>query len=265
MIAPSIPWDEMDFLIAEEIEEFRKIKSGVHIALLGTTRGGKTTVATGGGNSERGILRHFEDALILDTTGDPGAISSYGKPLAKIGSIRGHRRLTVTDMSNDTKVKVHKAISKAVKQGNVAIYADELRQLCDKKYFGLGPMMDYLWLFTAKRGVSLIGGSQAPRWLPGAFYDQSKIHLVFGVRDKRSRIRLSEIGGDTETLLDTIPNLKRYEFAHVGLDGDVLTSKFQLVKPTKTLRTTDKVVSDKSGDKRIRFQKGSASGLTPTR
>jgi hypothetical protein len=39
MIAPSIPWDEMDSLIAEEIEEFRKIKSGVHIALLGTTRG----------------------------------------------------------------------------------------------------------------------------------------------------------------------------------------------------------------------------------
>jgi hypothetical protein len=250
----------MDSLLAEEISEFRSIKSGVHIALLGTTRGGKTTLATGGGNPERGILRHFEDALILDTTGDPGAISSYGKPLAKLGAIRGHRRLTVSDMTSDTKVKVHKAISKAVKQGNVAIYADELRQLCDKKYFGLGPVMDYLWLFTAKRGVSVIGGSQAPRWLPGAFYDQSKIHLVFGVRDKRSRLRLSEIGGDTETLMDTIPSLQRWEFAHVGLDGDVLVSKFQMVRPRKTLNTR----TDNQGDKRIRFQKGSANGLTPT-
>lgn len=258
MIAPTVTWDQMDSLISEEIEEFRSIKSGVHIALLGTTRGGKTTLATGGGNSERGILRHFEDVLILDTTGDPGAISDYGKPLAKFGAIHGHRRLTVGDMSTDTKVKVHKAISKAVKQGNVAIYADELRQLCDKKYFGLGAMMDYLWLFTAKKGVSLIGGSQAPRWLPGAFYDQSKIHLVFGVRDKRSRIRLSEIGGDTETLLDTIPSLKRWEFCHVGLDGDVSVSKFQMTQPRKSLKTTKPVPQEK----RIRFAGSSGSGLT---
>lgn len=260
MIAPTITWDQMDTLIKDEIGEFRSIKSGVHIALLGTTRGGKTTVATGGGNSERGLLRHFEDALILDTTGDPGAISDYGKPFSKFGAIRGHRRLTVGDMTIDTKRKVHNAISKAVKQGNVAIYADELRQLCDKKYFGLGPVMDYLWLFTAKRGISVIGGSQAPRWLPGAFYDQSKLHLVFGVRDKRSRMRLSEIGGDTETLMETIPTLQRYEFAHVGLDGDVSVSKFQLVKPKKVVR----VARDNQEDKRIRIMRGSAHGLTPT-
>jgi hypothetical protein len=228
VLAPIIPWPDLDSLIEQEINEFRKINSGIHIALLGTTRGGKTTLATGNGKPNQGILRNFEDVLILDTTGDPGAIHNYGKPLNKFGAIHGHRRLTVGDMSTKSKEKVYGAISKAVRQGNIAIYADELRQLTDKKFFGLGPALDHVWLFTAKKGVSLVGGTQAPRWLPGAFYDQSKLHFIFGIRDKRSRMRLGEISGDTDTLQAVIPSLKRWEFAFIGLDGSVLVSKFKI-------------------------------------
>lgn len=223
----------MDLLIGEQIAEFRKINSGIHIALLGTTRGGKTTLATGGGNPERGLLAHFEDVLVIDSTSDPGPISRYGKPLNKYGGIHGHRRLTITDMSMKSKQSIHKAISRAVRQGNIAIYADELRQLTDKKFFGLGPLFDHLWLFTAKRGVSVIGGTQAPRWLPSAFYDQSKMHFIFGIRDKRSRDRLSEISGDIDTLRTIIPTLGQWEFAHVGIHGDISVSKFSIKPPPK--------------------------------
>jgi len=253
MTAPYVPWEQMDSMIAEEVEEFRQIKSGVHVALLGTTRGGKTTVATGGGNPERGILRHWEDVLVLDTTGDPGSISSYGKPVNRFRGIHGHQRLTIGDMSHKSKELVHKWIGKAVAQGHVAIYADELRQLTEKKYLGLGPTMDYLWLFTAKKDVSLVGGTQAPRWIPGAFYDQSKIHLIFGMKDIRSRKRLAEISGDTDTLNRVIPALQRYEFAHVGLDGDVAISKFDLKPKAKA--------AEKLQEKRIRiYNSGSAMG-----
>ena len=245
MLAPVVPWNNLDSLIQEEINEFRKIKSGIHIALLGTTRGGKTTIATGGsGEPGRGVLRNFEDVLVLDTTGDPGSIHDYGKPLNKFGAIHGHRRLTVNDMTIRSKEKVYNAIAKAVKQGNIAIYADELRQLTDKKFFGLGPALDHVWLFTAKKGVSLVGGTQAPRWLPGAFYDQSKLHFIFGIRDKRSRMRLGEISGDTETLQAVIPSLKRFEFAYIGLDGSVMVSKFDLT-PQK-IDTRKKLVIQKS-------------------
>jgi len=231
--ATKIHWDELDKIIESDINERRKIKSGIHVALLGTTRGGKTTLATGSGNTDRGILRNFEDVLILDTTGDPGSIHNYGKPLNKWGSIHGHRRLTVNDMTTKSKEKVYAAIQRAVRQGNIAIYADELRQLTEKKFFGLGPAMDHIWLFTAKKGVSLVGGTQAPRWLPGAFYDQSSIHFIFGIRDKRSKMRLSEISGDTEIILSTIPNLKRYEFIYVSLDGEYFTSKFEMKQTQK--------------------------------
>lgn len=223
-------WPEMDAWIGEQIEEFRKIKSGVHIALLGTTRGGKTTLVTGGGNADQGILRHFENALVLDTTGDPGAISSYGKPVQKFGAIRGHRRLTLSDMNTEGRDKILKYLRRAMAQKNVAIYADELRQLTEKKYFNLGPLMDRLWLFYAKQGISLIGGTQAPRWIPGAFYDQSKMHFIFHMRDKRSMMRLAEISGDTDLLRTLIPGLERWQFAHVDMYGDTHVSKFELRK-----------------------------------
>lgn len=225
----TLPWSEMNALFAEHIQEFTKIKSGVHVALLGTTRGGKTTLATGGPTGN-GILSHFENCLVLDTTGDPGFISEYGKPVKKFGAIRGHQRLTVTNMQPASREKIYKHIHRAVGQGNVAIYADEVRQLVDKKFFDLGAIMDHVWLFCAKRNVSLIGGSQAPRWLPSSFYDQSKMHFIFGMRDKRAMKRLAEISGDVDTLEAVIPNLARWQFAYVGIDGNVSVSKFEIPK-----------------------------------
>ncbi len=77
MEIPSIPWNECDALIRESVREYQKMRSGIHISMLATTRSGKTTLATGGGNPARGILSHFENVLVLDTTGDPGNISRY--------------------------------------------------------------------------------------------------------------------------------------------------------------------------------------------
>lgn len=231
--APFVQWGDLDAMIAEAVYEYQKINSGIHMSLLATNRSGKTTLATGGGNPGQGLLRHFEDVLVLDTTADPGPISSYGKPLPKFGRIRGHMRLTVGDMSTKSREKLLKGIRRAHDQkGPVAIYADEIRQLTDRKYFALGPQLDFLWLFGAKQGTSLVGSTQAPLWVPGAFYDQAKLHFLFHIRDERRMKRLSEIGGDTKTLREIIPHLQRYHFAYVDLDGDVYTSKF-VKRPTR--------------------------------
>lgn len=223
-----LKWPDMSALFSEHLYEFQKINSGMHVALLGTTRGGKTTLATGG-KSGQGLLSHWEDVLVIDSTGDPGAIKDYGKPVGMMrGKIRGHRRLSVSDMSDDSRRKIYRWMNRAVQQGNIGIYVDELRQLADKRFFNLEPILNHTWLFTAKRGVSLIAGSQAPRWLPSSFYDQSKTHFIFGMRDRRAMKRLAEISGDVDTLETLIPNLERYQFAYVGMDGDVYVSKFKM-------------------------------------
>ena len=228
-----LPWENVNALFAEHLNEYRKIKSGMHVALLGTTRGGKTTLATGGPTGN-GILAHWDDVLVIDSTGDPGFIKDYGKPIQRFGKLKGVQRLSVSDMSSASREKIYKAIQRGIRQGSIAIYADEIRQLVDKKFFNLGPLLDHTWLFTAKRDVSLVGGSQAPRWLPSSFYDQSKTHFIFGMRDRRAMKRLAEISGDVDTLEVVIPNLGRWEFAYVGIDGNVSVSKFAMPKRVKS-------------------------------
>src|SRR5512146_91705 len=256
-----VAWPYMHERIGEQIDEFRKINSGIHISLLGTTRGGKTTLTIGGNNGTDGILSHFENCLVIDSTGDPGAIKSYGKPVKKFGSIEGHRRLSVGDMSRPTREKIYKYIQKAVGQGNIAIYADEFRQLTDKKYFGLAPVFDYIYLFTAKKNVSLIAGTQAPRFVPSTFYDQSKMQFIFGMRDRRAMKRLAEISGDVDTLEDVIPNLRRYEFAHVGTDGEVNISKYIPKRNSKSRVITEskRAEVDRYGPTRIQLRKSEGS------
>src|SRR5215469_17803686 len=136
-----LSWHKMNQVIGEQVQEFRDIRSGVHIGLLATTRGGKTTLVTGA-NQGNGILSHFENALVVDSTGDPGYIKDYGKPLQRYGGIHGHRRLSVSSMDSKSRDRIVRAIRKARSQGNIAIYIDELRQIVDNKYFGLEKLLD---------------------------------------------------------------------------------------------------------------------------
>ena len=252
-----IPWTTLQEMIAESVADYRKMKSGIHMSMLATTRGGKTTLATGGKKEPgHGILGNFDDVLVIDSTADPGILSDYGKPLGKYGAIRGHKRLTIGDMTVDSKIKIHKALERAMKQGNIAIYGDEIRQLASKEFFGLGAALNHIWFFGAKKGVSLIGGTQQPVFVPAPFYDQAKLHFLFHIRDVRRQKRLAEIGGDTETIFQVVPSLKRHEFAFVNLDGEVVISKYEIPKAKKKTLPPE--------DKKIHIYRGAANGLTPT-
>jgi hypothetical protein len=134
----------------------------------------------------------------------------------------------------DSKLKIHKALSRAYSQGDVVIYADEVRQLADKGFFGLGAAMDNIWIFGGKRGVTMVGSTQAPRYVPSNFYDQSQAHFLFKIRDLRARRRLAEIGGDTALIMETAADLPKYHWAYVNPDGEVVVSKMDLPQSRDT-------------------------------
>jgi hypothetical protein len=136
----------------------------------------------------------------------------------------------VNDLSMDSKRKIYDALNRAYKQGDILIYADEVRSLCDPRFFGLGGAMDNIWIFGGKRGAVLGGGTQAPRFVPSNFYDQSQAHFLFKIRDVRARKRLAEIGGDTARIMALTYDLPKYHFTYVNPDGDMVVSKYQLGK-----------------------------------
>lgn len=226
------PWKELRPLIKTELTG--DLTRGNHVLIAAPTGGGKTTLGT------MGILPMFHnvaDILVIDSTADP-KLSDYGKPYPKYGKIKGLRRLSVHDLSPAATDKIHKAMNRAYKQGNCIVFIDEIRHIVDPQFLGLKAAAESLLLFSRKRENIVVGLTQAPRWIPSAFYDQTRLQFIFKIRDKRTLQRLAEIGGDTETLKAIVPNLAKYEFAYVNSDGDVTTSLFEIPKAQPKERKT---------------------------
>lgn len=230
-----IPWAEMRQYLREDLEPTERT-AGKHFALLAPTRGGKTTLVT------RGLIPVYREVevpvLVLDTTADP-KLAKFGDRIPRWGDMTGLHRLTIDSLSIDNVRKVYDVVQRAFKQGDILIYVDEIRHVCDKRFMGLGSMMEHLWLFGGKRGVTVGGATQAPRWVPGSFYDQSSAHFLFRIRDERSRKRVQEISGDTKTLQAIIPDLPRWNFAYVSPEGDVSISKLDLPRGGEQERRRD--------------------------
>lgn len=218
------PWEELRPLIKADLTG--DLESGNHVLIAAPTGGGKTTLAT------QGILPMFHnvaDILVIDSTADP-KLKDYGKPYGRYGKIKGLRRLSVNDLSVDSSAKIHRAMNKAYKQGECIVFIDEIRHIVDPKMLSLKAAAESMLLFSRKRRNIVVGITQAPRWIPSAFYDQTRLQFIFKIRDKRTMIRLAEIGGDTETLKAIVPTLGKYEFAYVNSEGDVTTSMLDLAK-----------------------------------
>src|SRR6266540_669341 len=103
-----VSWEVLNQQLSKD---FHELNWKPHIAIVAPTRGGKTTLAI------KGIMPHFTNALILDTTSDPNPpMRGYGEPLKKYGPIEGHRRLTISAMDWENKNKVHKALERVFAQ-----------------------------------------------------------------------------------------------------------------------------------------------------
>lgn len=189
----------------------------------------------------RGLLPLRRNVVIFDPKGDDSTLDRYGGRRVRSMPSRldvflhaepetGIRyRLNPpyagAKSAFDEAIRAVWRTSKKMEQGpgreGWTVYIDELRIASDK--LGLRSHLETLWIAGRSRGITVIAGTQAPRFVPSEFYDQPRYLAIGAIRDRRALVRLSEIGGDTDMMMDVVPRLRQREFLFVSPDWSART------------------------------------------
>lgn len=222
---PRVAWADL----REYVRRFWR--PGEHVAIVAPTGGGKTFLAT------RGLLPvapNTRDVAILDPTDDPG-LDAFGRAVRRLRRLRevegdepDWRRLEGASIGDDERERFGEALGRVYADGKWTVYVDELRILSDSAYLGLPKTLERLWLFGRKRGLTLVAATQAPRYVPSAFYEQSKWHYIFGVKDRRAIDRLGEIQGDVDRIRAHVPLLEPHSFLVSDPAGRLAISRVEV-------------------------------------
>lgn len=212
--------------------------AGEHVSIVCQTGGGKTFLFM------RGLAPLMEDEqlIIFDVKGDDPEIN--GPKIRHITHLptRMEKRLLhgekprsqwyhyMASRQDDTR----RFIDACYRQGHIALYFDEIRALTDKTPgLGLVSQIDAMWLRGRSREVTIIAGTQAPRFVPSSFYEQAR-HLYIGaLLDRRAQRRLEEIGGDSDAIEDVVSHLALYEYLYIGPLKEDGQRVMQIVKVPK--------------------------------
>lgn len=217
-------------------------EKGQHCSILGNTGDGKSRLVSG-------LWKLWDDsphALIVDIKGDDSEVT-MAQPVRKVPSKRRrtvermlsvkqdhreHYRLVLPRIAypevqraerlKDARIHLRDALETAYQQRDTVIYFDELFPVVNPRVLGMTPELEDLWQRARYRDDTIIACTQWPRWIPSAFYDAPTYVYMSKFRDKRTRVRLREIGGDTDEIDAAMLSLQKYEFLFIADKGETM-------------------------------------------
>lgn len=196
-------------------------KQGEHVTFLAPTGQGKTTMAL-----EILPIRKYDIAFVTKAKDDvlfPGLKSQGFKEVKKwTPNPDLEKKVMLRPGPQDTSLKEEKrerqafldALDYTFKAGGWCILFDELKYITDD--LKLARQVNKLYLQGRSLGVSLIGNSQRPAWIPLVALNQAT-HLFIGTLSDQNDIdRAASVAGKKSlTVRAAIPELEEFEYLYI--------------------------------------------------
>jgi hypothetical protein len=205
-----------------------------HHSIIAGTGGGKSFLAI------NGILKPMcrdDRVLIIDCKRNDKLVASVGKPVTEIPPKTWPTRkrepfdmwfrLCVHDQFTSegrgkAKLQVYNAMHRVYNEGDWVVYFDEIQDIggIRQPNLGLGMHIDEMYRKGRSRHLSILASTQAPRYVPGSFYDQASWAWIGRLADEDRRKRMREIGGMPKDALPIVGELQKRDFLLAANDGE---------------------------------------------
>jgi hypothetical protein len=212
---------------------------GQHVAIMGPTGSGKTTVAYELLNEVATpelpaivLVMKPRDPVVKDFSKSTGFRTTQRWPplinraYKDAGGGLGKRqrgwvfwpRHSLRDIRRDDAMltrEFRRVLVESYRKGNRIIFADEIVGL--SKELNLEDELNAIWMRGRSMGCGLWAATQRPFYAPLNMYSQSEHLIMFRDPDKRSVDRFEQIGGVEPKLVETaIRRLQKHEFVYIG-------------------------------------------------
>lgn len=229
---PRIPWAEIgpDFLMAWGRPDGRVEPE--HVALLGPTGSGKSQFGTYIAK-ERARLRGSNVVIVATKPADSTLSNLHWPIVRKLPAPYGkHERYIYwppSSTNEEQNIRLQRAGIHSLLQGlwrpnaNTIILFDEIAYVEDE--LKLNTQIKRYWREARTLGITIIAGTQRPRFVSRYMWTESKWLAAFRPSDQEEAVRVAEILGDRKRYRDILMQLEPYEFIlrHVRSNKEVIT------------------------------------------
>lgn len=192
---------------------------GEHVALIGPTGTGKTTLALQ-------LLPRRQWNVILATKPKDATLRGLSK--------HGYKKVTSWPHANPTQNRVvlwpgwrspldtpkqravlGGALLNIFESGSWSIFADDVQYLTDE--LALGRILRTMWLQARSLGISVVAATQRPRRAPVEMFNQSTHLFFWQTADREDLARIGGLGGlDSRMIRELVADLPKHHALYVN-------------------------------------------------